>query len=83
MRLLVDARNALRAAMAARGDVLPEMGVSPGFEKMRSGRPVYEGDLVRYSAEAVSKRETSKPKSGLVGNRFHGVNQGGEEVKKF
>jgi acyl dehydratase len=83
MRLLVDARNALRAAMAARGEVLPEMGVSPGFKDMRWRRPVHEGDVVRYSMETVSKRETSKPKWGLVGSRFRGVNQRGEEVLVF
>jgi acyl dehydratase len=83
MRLLVDARNALRAAMAARGEVLPEMGVSPGFKDMHWRRPVHEGDVVRYSMETVSKRETSKPKWGLIGSRFRGVNQRGEEVLVF
>ena len=34
MRQLVDARRALRAAMAERGESLPELGVSPGFEGM-------------------------------------------------
>src|SRR5271169_4615286 len=80
MRRLVDARNALRAAMAERGEVLPELGVSPGFKDMRWARPVHEGDVVGYSTETISKRETSKPKWGLVGNRFRGVNQSREEV---
>src|SRR5580704_4372278 len=31
MRLLIDARAALRAGMAERGETLPELGVSPGF----------------------------------------------------
>jgi acyl dehydratase len=83
MRRLVDARNASRAAMAARGEALPEMGVSPGFKDMRWRRPVREGDVVHYSLETVSKRETSKPKWGLVGSRFRGVNQRGEEVLVF
>jgi len=83
MRRLVDSRNALRAAMAARGETLPELGVSPGFRDMRWRRPVLEGDIVRYSMESISKRETSKPKWGLVGNRFRGVNQRGEEVLEF
>jgi acyl dehydratase len=83
MRRLVDARNALRASMAARGETLPEFGVSPGFRDMRYTRPVLEGDVVSYSMETISKRETSKPKWGLVGNRFHGVNQRGEEVLIF
>ena len=83
MRRLVEARNALRAEMAARGEALPELGVSPGFKDMRWPRPVHEGDLVRYSMETVSKRDTSKPKWGLVGNSFRGVNQRGEEVLAF
>ncbi|HEY1454447.1 MAG TPA: dehydratase [Roseiarcus sp.] len=83
MRRLVDARNALRASMAARGETLPELGVSPGFTDMRCRRPVLEGDVVSYSMQTLSKRETSKPKWGLVGNRFHGVNQRGEEVLIF
>jgi acyl dehydratase len=83
MRRLVEARKALRAAMAARGETLPELGVSPGFKDMRWKRPVLEGDVVRYSMETISKRETSKPKWGLIGNRFRGVNQRGEEVLEF
>jgi acyl dehydratase len=83
MRRLVDARNALRASMAARGETLPEFGVSPGFKDLRWRRPVLEGDIVRYSIETVSQRETSKPKWGLVGNQFRGVNQRGEEVLVF
>jgi acyl dehydratase len=83
MRRLVETRSALRAAMAKRGESLPELGVSPGFKDMRWPRPVHEGDVVHYSMETVSKRETSKPKWGLVGNSFRGVNQRGEEVLVF
>ena len=39
MRRLVDARSALRAAMAERGEALPELGVSPGFKDMRWPTP--------------------------------------------
>ena len=83
MRRLVDTRSALRAAMAERGETLPQLGVSPGFTDMRWPDPVHEGDIVSYSMETVSKRETSKPKWGLVGNRFRGVNQRGQEVLVF
>jgi acyl dehydratase len=83
MRQLVDARSSLRAAMAERGETLPQLGVSPGFKGMRWPHPVHEGDIVSYSMETVSKRETSKPKWGLVSNRFRGVNQRGEEVLVF
>ena len=72
MRRLVDARNALRTAIAGRGETLPELGVSPGFKDMRWGRPVLEGDVVRYSMETISKRETSNPSSTL-GAGWHGI----------
>jgi acyl dehydratase len=39
--------------------------------------------VVSYSVEPVSKRETSKPRWGLVTNTFRGVNQRGEEVLVF
>ena len=83
MRRLVETRAALRAAMAARGEALPELGVSPGFREMRWPHPVHEGDTVSYSMETLSKRQTSKARWGLIGNRFLGVNQRSEEVLVF
>ena len=83
MRRLVDTRSALRAALAERGETLPQLGVSPGFKDMRWPHPVHEGDIVSYSVETVSKRETSKPRWGLVTNTFRGANQSGEEVLVF
>jgi acyl dehydratase len=83
MRRLVDTRSALRAALADRGESLPQLGVSPGFKDMRWPYPVWEGDIVSYSVEPVSKRETSKPRWGLVTNTFRGINQRGEEVLVF
>jgi acyl dehydratase len=83
MRRLVDTRTALRASMAGRGEDLPELGVSPGFRDMRWPHPVLDGDTVSFSIETLSKRETSKPKWGLVGNRFRGVNQRGDDVLFF
>jgi acyl dehydratase len=83
MRRLVDTRSALRAALAERGETLPQLGVSPGFKDMRWPYPVHQGDIVSYSVETVSKRETSKPRWGLVTNTFRAVNQRGEEVLVF
>jgi acyl dehydratase len=83
MRRLVDTRSALRAALAERGETLPQLGVSPGFKDMRWPYPVHEGDRVSYWVHAVAKRETSKPRWGLVTNTFRGVNQHGEEVLVF
>jgi acyl dehydratase len=83
MRRLVDTRSSLRAAMAERGETLPQLGVSPGFTDMRWPHPVHEGDIVSYSMETVSKRETSKPKWGLITSKFRGINQRGQEVLVF
>lgn len=83
MRRLVDTREALRKDMARRGEVLPQLGVSPGFREMRWPRPVHEGDVVSFVMETVSKRETSKPGWGLAVSDFRGVNQRGEEVLAF
>ena len=83
MRRLVETRAALRAAMAARGETLPELGVSPGFRDLRWPHPVREGDEVAFSMETASKRETSRPNWGLVGNVLRGVNQRGEDVLAF
>jgi acyl dehydratase len=83
MRRLVDTRSALRAALAERGETLPQLGVSPGFKDMRWPYPVHEGDIVWYSVKTVSKRETSKPRWGLVTNTFRAVNQCEEEVLVF
>ena len=77
MRRLIERRAALRAAMAARGETLPQLGVSPGFRDMRWPHPVLEGDVVSFSMEIVSKRETSKPNWGLVENSLRGINQRG------
>ncbi len=83
MRRLVETRNAMRAEMAARGHASPEFGVSPGFRDLRWPHPVWEGDIVSYAMETISRRETSKPNWGLVGACFRGVNQRGEEVLAF
>ena len=45
MRRLVEARNAFRAEIAARGEALPELGVSPGFKDMRWRRPCWRATL--------------------------------------
>jgi acyl dehydratase len=83
MRRLVDTRGSLRAAMAERGEILPQLGVSPGFTDMRWPHPVHEDDVVSYSMETMAKRQTSKPQWGLVTNTFRGVNQRGQEVLVF
>jgi len=83
MRRLIETRKAMRAALAASGESLPELGVSPGFRDMRWPHPVHDGDVVAFTMNTVSKRETSKPLWGLVANTIRGFNQRGEEVLVF
>ena len=83
MRRLVDTRSALRATMAERGETLPQLGVSPGFKDMRWPYPVHEGDIVSYSVETVSKRETSKPNGVSSPTYFAASTNAGEEVLVF
>ena len=83
MRKLIDWREAERARSAARGEALAPLGVSPGFKNLRWPNPVRPGDIVAYSLETESTRETRRPQWGLVGNRFRGVNQDGLEVLTF
>jgi acyl dehydratase len=61
MRRLVDTRGALRAAMAARGETLPQLGVSPGFKDMRWPFPVWEGELFRIPSRRC---RNARPPSG-------------------
>ena len=83
MRRLVDWHAAFRAAAAARGETQPTLGVSPGFRELVWRHLVRPGDVVTFSMRTISMRETSKPRVGLVGNAFRGVNQRGEETLSF
>ena len=83
MRRFVDWHAAFRAAAAARGEPQPTLGVSPGVRDLVWRHAVRPGDVVTYSMRTLSRRETSKPLWGLVGNAFRGVNQRGEEALSF
>ena len=83
MRRFVDWHAAFRAAAAAQGRVEPTLGVSPGIRDLVARHPVLPGDTVTFSLRTLSMRETSKPRFGLVGTAFRGVNQRGEETLSF
>jgi acyl dehydratase len=83
MRLMIDGRDRARAARAALGEVLPQLGVSPGFRDMRWPAPVRAGDTIAYSSRVETVRETKRPQWGLVTARNIGVNQHGAEVFAF
>lgn len=81
MRMMVDTRQRKAAEMAARGELVPTLGPSPGFRELRWLKPVYVGDTVTYSSTVIDKRlSNSRPEWGLISVRTTGLNQGGEPV---
>lgn len=81
MRMMIDKRERIGAEMAARGELLPELGPSPGFRDLRWFKPVYVGDTISYSSTVIDKRPSnSRPQWGVISVRTTGVNQNGELV---
>jgi acyl dehydratase len=80
MRALVDYRAAAFAEIAARGETVPPLGVSPGIVNLRWPHPTRPGDVVAFHVRVLDKRETRRPDWGIVGFRVRGVNQGGLEA---
>jgi acyl dehydratase len=83
MRKIVDWRDARRAELAARGEPLPPLGISPGARNIRWPRPVRPCDCLSFRSRVEWKRETRRPQWGLVGMRTWGVNQEGQEAYSF
>ncbi len=83
MKCMIARRDAIMADMQARGEPLPPRGPSPGFRDLRWLRPVYPGDVVRYSSTPVEKRPTSRSGWGLVFTQGVGVNQHGQRVYEY
>ncbi len=84
MRLYVDTNMADRAARSDKGEVLPELGVSPGIEQIKWMRPVYVSDEITYSQTIMTKRPlNSRPGWGLVMSMCEGKNQNEEMVLSF
>ncbi|MFO1090556.1 MAG: MaoC/PaaZ C-terminal domain-containing protein [Hyphomicrobiales bacterium] len=84
MHCYVAFLDRIRAEARARGDVVPPSGPSPGFEDMEWLRPVYTGDIVRYTILVTGKRDLkSRPEWGLVLTRIEGRNQENAVVFRF
>lgn len=83
MKRMVATRDAMMRDILERGEKLPPRGPSPGFRDLRWLRPVYPGDVVRYSTTPVEKRATSRPGWGLVFSQGVGVNQHGQRVYEY
>lgn len=76
----------LKGREAERGanEPLEAFGPSPGFQDLKWLRPVYSGDVIRYTTRVTEKRELrSRPQWGMVTSRNEGFNQKGELVFAF
>ncbi len=80
MRVIVDARSRALVELAARGEALPPLGVSPGVEKLRWPTPTRPGDVVTFFSSVIDKRETRRPHWGLIQMRTWGLKQDGLEA---
>ena len=70
--------------LGERGLTAPNLGPSPGFQKLQWLRPVFAGDVVTYSVTLLSSRPlTSRPGWHLNTILCEGVNQNGDPVMRF
>ena len=84
MRQMVESRMTAAANAMARGERPARLGPSPGFQHLRWIKPVFAGDVIRYSSAMIEKRESrSRPEWGIVRHYNTGVNQRGETVFSF
>lgn len=84
MRLWIDHQTREMAEKAARGEVVPIAGPSPGFDDMRWLRPVLAGQTIRYRTTFVSTRAfASRPGWGVVDSLNEGFDAAGTRVFHF
>ena len=73
MALWIAHQNREIAARAARGEVVPVPGPSPGFDDMKWLRPVLAGDTVRYRTTLIRARPSAtRPDWGILSTRNEG-----------
>lgn len=71
-------------ALTERSGPVPQLGPSPGFRDLRWLKPVYAGDVIRFTCTLTEARATaSRPGWGLATHHNTGVNQRGEKVFEF
>lgn len=83
MRAMIDAREAVAAALIERGLTPPTPGPSPGFRDLKWLKPVYLGDAITYWTRIDAVRATSRKGWGLATGANGAVNQHGEPVFEF
>jgi len=81
LRLLIENRERMLAAMKEAGTPVPRFGPSPGARDLKWLKPVYVDDVISFRATIVDKKDSrSRPEYGLVVSRHEGMNQKGELV---
>ena len=84
MKCYVASNEAARAKLEVLGNILPEVGPSPGFTNLKWLKPVFPGDVLSYRCTVTAKRDlSSRPQWGLVYSLNEGFNQHGELVFSF
>jgi acyl dehydratase len=84
MKCYVAFNERHRAERARKGEELPEIGPSPGFETLKWLKPVFPGDTITYSSQVIDKRALkSRNGWGLLSSANRGVNQKEELVFSF
>jgi acyl dehydratase len=84
MRCFVASNERARTERHSRGEVLPEIGPSPGFNNLKWLKPVRAGDILSFALTITRKRPlVSRPKWGIVEMHTEGTNQSGELTFAF
>lgn len=84
MKLLAAWHFKIRAEAEARGEPLPALGPSPGYQNLQWPRPVYPGDTITFSGTITGARKmNSRPGWGLITLTPQGHNQNGELVFSY
>jgi acyl dehydratase len=84
MACFVAKNTEARNAREAMGLTLPEIGPSPGLERIVWPAPVFAGDVIDYSTEITAKRVLrSRSEWGLVSSRNTGRKKSGTMVLEF
>jgi acyl dehydratase len=84
MKCYVAFNDNHRRERMARGEPVPEIGPSPGFENLRWLKPVYPGDVIAYRCRMTDKRPLkSRPGWGLLVTANSGIDQKGKCVLSF
>jgi acyl dehydratase len=84
MRAFVDYWNGETARLVSDGKTPPNLGPSPGFQKLQWLKPVFAGDSISYAVTLIGSRPLAT-RPGWIMNSIvcEGTNQHGTPVLRF